>query len=333
MSVRHTVILNSIELRYLLIDCLKKYSSNSNFISGKNPYRFSVNKQSFYILIKNVHESGEGRSNQDECRIQISKSREFNTALFSENPVIVLGYFHDYKVFTAWDPYLMKDRFNLKQSISVYSRFNIQKKASKFGISNYVDGNQQSIISFLPEYLGLYLENHRYIHRLQDIELLELIKKSDESNDDDSFEEVDLDKHKFTITHKRYKRDKNFRETIYEAYGHKCAMCDVGLGIVEAAHIIPISDEDGTDEIDNGICLCPLHHKAYDNGIIYFNEEYDIKLNDHKIEYLIKMGLDSGIQQLKNISHNKLTLPLNPFFEPDCEKINLANLKRGIDAS
>lgn len=330
MSQRDTIILNPTDLRYLLIDSLKKYSSNTNFLSGQNPYRFSINQKSFYILIKNVHESGEGRPNEDECRIQISKSKEFNKALISNQPVIVLGYFHDFKVFTAWNPFLMVDRFNKKESISVYSRFNIQKKASQFGISNYVDSNKQSIISFSPEYLGLYLENFEFIHNLNNDELLELIKKSDDTNIDNSYEEINFNENKFTITHTRYFRDENFRKTIYEAYGNKCAMCGMQLGIIEAAHIIPFSDEEGNNEIDNGICLCPLHHKAYDSGIIFFNEDFEILLNGEKVNYLIKMGLDSGLNNLEKISFKKLNLPDNPFFTPDPIKIKIANQKRGI---
>ena len=107
MSVRDTIILDRKDLRYLLIDSLRLYSDNVAFIDGNNPYRFSINKKTYYVLIKNVHESGDGRGNQDECRIQVSKSRNFNAALNSGNDVIVLGYFADEKVFTAWNPFMM----------------------------------------------------------------------------------------------------------------------------------------------------------------------------------------------------------------------------------
>ena len=89
MSVRDTIILNPKDLRYLLIDSLRLYSDNVVFIDGNNPYRFSINKKTYYVLIKNVHESGDGRTNQDECRIQVAKSRNFNEALVSGNDVIV----------------------------------------------------------------------------------------------------------------------------------------------------------------------------------------------------------------------------------------------------
>ena len=83
MSVRDTIILTPKELRYLLIDSLRLYSDNVAFIDGNNPYRFSINKKTFYVHIKNVHESGENRTNPDECRIQVSKSVNFNEAIES----------------------------------------------------------------------------------------------------------------------------------------------------------------------------------------------------------------------------------------------------------
>ena len=47
-------------------------------------------------------------------------------------------------------------------------------------------------------------------------------------------------------------------------------MCGIQLGLIDAAHIIPHSNEKGTDDLDNGISLCPLHHRAYDRAFDLF---------------------------------------------------------------
>ena len=186
MSVRDTTILDRKNLRYLLIDSLRLYSDNVVFIDGNNPYRFSINKKTFYVFIKNVHESGDGRGNQDECRIQVSKSKNFNEAMNSSTDVIVLGYFADEKVFAACNPFLMRDRFNQKKQISLYSRFSVQKKAAKEKIATYRDTNDQSVLSFIPDYLGLYLENLNSVHLLSDLELIQLAEQSDSLNNDNA---------------------------------------------------------------------------------------------------------------------------------------------------
>ena len=162
MSVRETIVLNPTDLRYLLIDSLRLYSTNVVFIDGDNPYRFSINKKEYFVLIKNLHESGENRKNQDECRIQISDTENFNVALSSANDVVVLGYFADKNVFTAWNPYLLRRRFNVKSTISVYSRFSVQDRASTQGIAVYEDKKDQKIIYLLMmDFRYLFVFSHR----------------------------------------------------------------------------------------------------------------------------------------------------------------------------
>lgn len=331
MSVRNTIILDRRDLRYLLIDSLKLYSDNVIFIDGNNPYRFSINKKTYYVLIKNVHESGDGRGNQDECRIQVASSKNFNEAVSSANDVIVLGYFADEKVFTAWNPFLMRDRFNLRQTVSLYSRFSVQKIAAKQKIAAYIDSNGQSVISFIPDYLGLYLENIRRIHLLQDEELMNLVIKSDTLNNesaDGGFETTENGT--LTITHGRQKRDPNFRKKVYDAYNYKCAMCGIGLELIEAAHIVPHSHDKGTDDVGNGVSLCALHHTAYDRSLIFFNENLEILINESKMEYLEKVGLDSGIRKFEKLSFDKIQIPENHTLRPITGNIKIANQARGI---
>jgi len=330
MSVRETIILNHSDLKYLLIDSLKLYSDDVIFIDGKNPYRFSINKKTFYVLIKNVHESGSGRGNPDECRIQVAKSVNFNQALSSGSDVIVLGYFADEKVFTAWNPFLMRDRFNQRQVISLYSRFSVQKHAAKIKIASYRDSNGQSVLSFTPEYLGLYLENLESIHRLSDSQLQNLVEESDELNNDNADGEINIPLGKLKITHAREKRDPRFRKKVNHAYGNKCAMCGIQLELIEAAHIIPHSHDNGTDEVDNGISLCSLHHCAYDNSLIYFDEDFNILINESKVEYLEKLGLDSGIRKFEKLAFDKINLPNNHINKPNPRNIYIANQSRGI---
>ena len=108
-------------------------------------------------------------------------------------------------------------------------------------------------------------------------------------------------------------------------------MCGISLKLVEAAHIVPHSHEKGTDDISNGICLCALHHTAYDQSLVYFDEELNIKINKKKLEYLEKVGLDSGYRKLQELLFDKISLPDNLAMRPNTENIRLANQIRGIE--
>lgn len=332
MSERDSTIFNPTELKYLLIDSLKAYSEDVAYIEGNNPYTFSINKKVYHILIKNIHASGKGRPNQDECRIQIQQTENFLAAKNSGKNVLFLGYFADYNVFTVWNPRLLTPRINKKKVVSVYSRFSIQKKASENGIASYEDDNHQVIISFKPEYLGLYLENYDSMHQSTEKALLELIEESNETEETEKLkgDVFEIEKQKFTVTHRRFKRDIMFKKLVAETYSNRCAICGIQLDLVEAAHIIPHSHKKGTDDPTNGVCLCTLHHKAYDNGLIYFDSEYHIKLNDSKMRYLEKVKKDGGIMKFKSLQFDKLSLPTSKLYYPSKDFIRVANELRGI---
>jgi putative restriction endonuclease len=72
---------------------------------------------------------------------------------------------------------------------------------------------------------------------------------------------------------KRARRDPVFRDQVLNAYGYQCAVCGLApildgmSAVLEAAHLRWHS-HGGPSTIENGICLCPLHHKGLDLGVI-----------------------------------------------------------------
>ncbi|MFJ4775057.1 phosphorothioated DNA-binding restriction endonuclease [Streptomyces sp. NPDC088762] len=68
-------------------------------------------------------------------------------------------------------------------------------------------------------------------------------------------------------------RDRRMRELVLTAYEYQCAFCgyDGRIGAVpvglEAAHVRWWAFG-GPDDVDNGLCLCSLHHKLFDKGVL-----------------------------------------------------------------
>jgi putative restriction endonuclease len=68
-------------------------------------------------------------------------------------------------------------------------------------------------------------------------------------------------------------RDPRLREQVLTAYEYRCAFCgyDGRIGAVpvglEAAHVRWWAF-DGPDDVDNALCLCSLHHKLFDKGVL-----------------------------------------------------------------
>ena len=72
-----------------------------------------------------------------------------------------------------------------------------------------------------------------------------------------------------------------FRESVLNAYGHRCAISGLPIAeLLEAAHIIPDRDERGFPEISNGLCLSRLHHTAYDCNLIGIDHDGVIHVAD-----------------------------------------------------
>jgi putative restriction endonuclease len=91
-------------------------------------------------------------------------------------------------------------------------------------------------------------------------------------------------------------RDSSFKARVLTAYGNKCAFSGLQLKLVEAAHIVPVSYENSTDDTANGIALSALYHRAYDKGLVTFNEQYQIILNSTRMKHLKEIGFDGGME-------------------------------------
>lgn len=69
---------------------------------------------------------------------------------------------------------------------------------------------------------------------------------------------------------------KKFRKDLFGKYGCKCAICNKDIDkVLIASHIVPASQCDvyGKIDDDNGLLLCALHDKLFDNYLISFNYE------------------------------------------------------------
>ncbi len=64
-------------------------------------------------------------------------------------------------------------------------------------------------------------------------------------------------------------RSAQFSRRVIEAYGGFCAMCGLDFGLVEGAHIYPVSAPGSPDEVWNGLALCNNHHAAFDRHLLW----------------------------------------------------------------
>ena len=150
------------ELKTMLVDILNK-SATFKLLSKDNeinPFRISFDGMEFYIYIKNLSPAQLSNNNPDIWRIQLPIREDFYQLKENDIPFIVLGYDDENKVFTTWNPYWVKQRLNAAKSVSLYSRFSLQKTANDSQQPQKLNlNNDGEVIAFPCAKISYYLIN------------------------------------------------------------------------------------------------------------------------------------------------------------------------------
>ena len=93
------------------------------------------------------------------------------------------------------------------------------------------------------------------------------------------------------------RRDPGFRDEVLTAYEHRCAFCGFegwidGLTVgLEAAHVRWWA-LGGPDDTGNGLCLCSIHHRLFDRGVLGLTEDRAVTVSTRFV------GRSAGADQL-----------------------------------
>ena len=72
----------------------------------------------------------------------------------------------------------------------------------------------------------------------------------------------------------------SFRVLVTDAYKRRCAITgESTLMALEAAHIVPYSDEKGSHDVRNGLLLRADFHRLFDAGLVSVNQDLRIKVS------------------------------------------------------
>ena len=112
-------------------------------------------------------------------------------------------------------------------------------------------------------------------------------------------------------------RDNRFRVNVLRAYDHRCCMCGLQLDLLDAAHIIPVEHERGTDETKNGLSLCALHHRAFDHSLVTVRTDYTLGCSEKSFGELRSIGWDGGEKEFRAMLRDQIHLPRKRDLYPD----------------
>jgi putative restriction endonuclease len=317
----------------ILLDGITRAGSDYIIVGAEHPFTLSVlltdnDYMKLRVYIWNIgHGGGAGRPT-DEYRIQVTGYRSFLHD--GEFYPTILGWYEGMGVFAAFDYSYHVGELGYSSSIQV--KIEALRKASIDGFSYTVKSNGETVYAFKPDYFLSYLEvlDERVelpTNQEENEKILEAIVS--QSEEEAIATSPEGRKEVTRIVRKAYRRC-NFRDKVLTVYNRTCAFCGLQLELIDAAHIIPVSDPRSNDSIFNGIALCRNHHKAYDAGLTYIEEDYSIQVNNNVLASLEEKRLLGGLDYFKEGLREIAIVPTDENLRPKPEYIRIGSEIRGI---
>ncbi len=110
-----------------------------------------------------------------------------------------------------------------------------------------------------------------------------------------------------------------FRGRVLPAYTSQCTICRLKeIRLLDAAHIVSDSEVLGEPTITNGLSLCAIHHRAFDQDLVAVTPEYSVKVARRLLED------EDGpmLELLKGFHGSTIHLPAKRTWRPDPERLS-----------
>ncbi|MGD9695261.1 MAG: HNH endonuclease [Thermoleophilia bacterium] len=109
-----------------------------------------------------------------------------------------------------------------------------------------------------------------------------------------------------------------FRGAVVPAYLDRCAICSLKeVRLLDAAHILGDADERGDPVVSNGLSLCTIHHRAYDQDLIGISPDREVRVSRRLLDD------DDGpmLELLKSAHGRRIALPGRAAHHPDPRRL------------
>lgn len=316
------------ELLTKVMDGLRSGGASPILIEAKSPFLIRASApdgalMNLRVYVYNCTHGGNLRAN-DEYRIQVTVP---HLEMRKGEICLLLGWHDEIQAFAAWNPKAY--RYHRGQSPSTQVKEGTLLNALSLPMALQRTKTLGIVVAFRSPMLADYAYARDEIHEVQSDEEVELIERLDTASQQDIDRGVPAPRRiVFRAVAVRY-RAHDFRDRVLTAYGSQCAVCDAQLGLVDAAHISPVSFEGSTDETSNGVALCKLHHFAFDTALISFDHRYKVEVSKGRLDDLEDDGLPGGAVRFRKDLFKRLALPAREVDWPSARYIRDGKRARG----
>ena len=207
------------------------------------------------------------------------------------------------------------------------------RDALQHGLAFDRKSNEEIAVAIRPDQFMDYVANAAGLHRFgrfpDTFNLLTRASSLEEISDQE-VSQLSQPRRRIVETVSRLSRKSSFRQQVLNAYGNRCAVTRVQLRLVDAAHVLPVGAPDSSDDVRNGIASRQPTIARYDNGLIFLDDDYNMKINPAKETVLRALNLEGGLQTFT--SHlGRVNLPPDRRQWPNLSLVRKANAFRRIE--
>lgn len=225
------------------------------------------------------------------------------------------GWSDEFGVYSFWDP--RRHSRSRSRSPSLQVTAETLDTAGHVGIATYLrpaEMGQEVVAAVSPSSLLWYVERGLELHNAEEdalsaVEMAEATPEEQRTFIDEAPTPPQQARRYDLVETMRAFRDSKFRPAVLQAYAYRCCVCRCALKLVDAAHIVPVSFPESTDDVINGLALCRLHHGAYDSGLLGIRSDYSIVTNNDAEERLTALRLHAGLAGFKRHLPRAITPP------------------------
>jgi putative restriction endonuclease len=111
-----------------------------------------------------------------------------------------------------------------------------------------------------------------------------------------------------------------FRGRVLVAYRDSCTICRLKeLRLLDAAHIVGDTEPSGEPLVSNGLSLCSIHHRAFDQHLVGITPDYEVRVSRRLLDD------EDGpmLELLKTFHGSPIALPSRRESRPDRDMLAL----------
>jgi putative restriction endonuclease len=109
-----------------------------------------------------------------------------------------------------------------------------------------------------------------------------------------------------------------FRGAVLTAYRDRCAICTLKeVRLLDAAHIVGDAEESGEPLVSNGLSLCSIHHRAFDEDLVGVSPDRRV----HVARRLLDDEDGPMLELLKGFHGRTIVAPTGSRLRPDRERL------------